>query len=425
MCMTSPACAGSTETPTEHGHALTPAHTRGRSVVVDNVSLGVRHATGAPRLAATVLYLLSLQLSTSCISSRAIDFTPPENWGIVPLSYQDVVANTALYTTDKGRGLAVRHGASLQLIFMEIRRAFPPSAIEFWPSTNGKTAGLCFWRSGDRKTDERFLRISVVAPSTFFEKRASTYEERAAALFSSYVSTLIRIAANESAAMADPDLAGIWTSISWGTADATGGMRGEGLTVIATKDDSRRFADGRLPAQEFLNKARVMGIQEGKELGSVSLTVSPTPKLPELADKQGLARALIESGTELIAAKQSREAISVFDRAIVLDPNNPEAYYFRGSARASLAMPDLALKDVSSAVELAQEPGMMHYMTAGLAALRGKPDESCKWLRLALAEKFSGGIVLSSLGLQETAKNDPVFESVKMAPCFREVVGRQ
>ena len=371
-----------------------------------------------------ILFLLLSLLLASCATLQGGNATLPQYWGIIPLSFKQVVVEPTAYSTEKGRKLMIKYERNLENIFTKVRKTYKPSEIEFVPNIRNKTAGLSFMKLIESKSDERFLTLAVMAPFAFFDKGQSTYQERAAVLFTTYIRGLIEIALQEAQVINDSDVAGVWIFISWSTMDAKSVKRGEGFNLIATKEDCKTFASDKLSPQDFISRVTIKGIQEGKELGKISLTVGPTSKAVNTMEKKGFALALYETGTELNVARKPRMAISFFDRAIELDPNYSETYYFRGSAYASLSMHDPARKDLEKALETTQESGFKDFIKAGLAALKGNHEESCRLLTMAINSGFKSetGIGITSSNIPNVVKHDANFDGIRSAPCYREIM---
>jgi tetratricopeptide (TPR) repeat protein len=310
----------------------------------------------------------------------------------------------------------------LENIFIKVREAYKPSEIEFFHSMGAKGAGLCFMKIDDH--DDRFLSLTVLAPFAFFDKGKSTFQDRAAVLFMRYIKGLIEIALREEQIINDPDVAGIWILMSWSTIDDQEVKRGEGFTLIATKEDCRDFTTEKIPAQDFVSRASITGMQEGKELGKISIAVGPTMKVVNTREKKGFAFALYEAGTELIVANKPRLAMSYFDRAVELYPNYSEAYYFRGSVNSSLSMRDPARNDLEKALQTTKTNGFKDFIRAALAALNGDQEESCRLLTSAIASGFESetGIGIGSSDISSVLKHDANFDGIRSARCYKQII---
>jgi tetratricopeptide (TPR) repeat protein len=368
------------------------------------------------KIAITPFLLLTLSL-TSCATLRDRTSAPPDYWGIVPLLFNQVVSDPSTYSTEKGKSLIVKYKTNLENVFLDVRKTYKPSEIEFFPYVPYRSTGLSFMKQSESKSDERFVTIFVVASSAYFDKEQSTYYERAAAIFSEYGRSLLEIALQETQVINDPDVKGIWIFIAWSTLNvqqtATPIKRGEGFGLIAAKEDCRKFTSNVLAPQEFANRAKIYGIQEGRNLGTISLPVGPTMKVVNKADKRTVAEFWYDEGIELNLAKKLRVAISAFDRAIEVDPNFSEAYYHRGTNYTTLGIHDVAVKDVEKAVETAPRGSKEQYMRAGFSALKNNPEESCRFLKMAINAGFE------SLDL---AKIDANFDSIRNTACYKEIM---
>jgi tetratricopeptide (TPR) repeat protein len=369
-----------------------------------------------------ITFLFIAMLITSCATPQSRTTGPSEYWGIIPLSFQQVVSTPAAYSTEKGRKLMVRYEKNLEDIFRKIRMTYNLSEIEFVPYIRNKSAGLSFMKRNDSNSDERFLALAVIAPFAFFEKGQSTYQERAAVIFTKYVRDMMEIALQEMRIMNDTDIAGVWISISWSTMDAKSVKRGEGFSLIATKENATNFINHLLTAQAFADKSTIWGIQEGRDLGAVFLAVGSTMKSVDTLNKKGFALSSFETGTELIAEGKLQTAISFLDRAIELDPSYSEAYYFRGSAYASLNNHDAAIENLANALKTAKEGAFKDFVTAGLAALNNNPADSCNHLKRAINTKSNNSAAISSLNMPYIIKNDAIFDSIRKAACYKEII---
>jgi hypothetical protein len=101
------------------------------------------------------------------------------------------------------------------------------------------------------------------------------------------------------------------------------------------------------------------------------------------------AWALHERALELHAGRRNREAVSLLDKAIRLDPDSPEHYALRATCWTSLKRPRIrrALRDHLEAHYLRQDhrDGAGNaYEASRLFALLGRGRESAHWLCIAL-----------------------------------------
>ena len=369
-----------------------------------------------------IIFVFFAILITSCATPQSRTAMPPEYWGIVPLSFKEVVADPAEYSTEKGKTLMIKHEKSLEDIFMNVRKKYNPSEIEFSPYIPKTSSGLSFMKLVASKRDERFLAINVVATFTFFDKEKSTYQERAAILYTKYMRGLLEIAMQETQMINDPDVAGMWILIAWSTIDAKEVKRGEGLALIGTKEDCKNFISNKLTSEDFISRTTIRGVQEGKDLGVISLAVGPTMKAVDTRNKKGFALALFETGTELIAEKKMQTAISFLDRAIELYPDYSEAYYFRGSAYASINKHDVAVENLKKALSTPIEGFFKDYIMAGLSALNNNSEDSCTSLQRAINSKGQSISGFTNDNIPYVVQHDAIFDSVRNAACYKAII---
>jgi tetratricopeptide (TPR) repeat protein len=369
------------------------------------------------------LFLSLAVLLTTCATFSEVNAAPPEYWGIVPLSFKQVISEPSAYSTEKGRRLMIKYKKNLGNLFINVRKTFTVSEIEFIPYIPNKSSGLAFMKLNESKSDERFLSLTVMAPFNFYDKRHSTYQERAAAIFAKYARGLIEVALQETQVLNDSDVSGVWISISWSTMDAKSTKRGEALTLIAAKDDCRAFLSNALTPQVFINKITIKGIQEGMDLGTVTLVVGPDMKTVDTLNKKVFALSLFETGTELITGKRPRLSISFFDRAIELSPNYSEAYYFRGSAYAALSMREASLTDVETALKLSRDETSKHFMSAGLSAMRNDLEEACRSLEMAIKSGSEGDATITRHSIPNIIQVDAIFNSIRGYACYGKLIG--
>jgi WD40 repeat protein len=366
---------------------------------------------------------LTLVLS-SCATPQSRDLAGvPNYWGIVPLTFGQVIDEPSDYSTEKGRSLRIRYEKNLENIFMSVRKTYKVGEIEFVPYvSSAKVSGLSFLKPTESRGDERFVTLTVVASSSYFVKPQSTYYERASVIFTKYVRSLMEIALQETGVINDPDVSGVWIFISWSTvnkqpservADVT--KRGEGLVVIAAKNDCKKFVDSVLSPQDFASKSSMFGIQEGNDLGAISLNISPDMKNVDMVDKRIVAMMWYAEGIRLNYLDRE-VAISAFDRAIETDSDLSEAYYNRGSDYTILDMQDLAIKDIEEAIGRAPKGPEEYYMKAALSALNNKPEESCSFIKKAIAVGLKTDVNMTRI------QGDANFSGIREAPCYKEIV---
>ncbi len=364
--------------------------------------------------------LFSSLLLISCASPQQRAGTLPDYWGIVPLTFKQSVAAPSDYSTDKGRSLSIKYESSLENIYSNIRKKYTVGEIEFAPYVPHKSAGLSFMRPSESKTDDRLAALTVVASSTYFKKEQSTYSERASIIYRTYIKNLMEITLQETQMISDPDVEGLSIFVSWSTLNeekmsprsTAVTKRGEGFILLASKTDCKEFVTNVLSPQDFVNKAAIFGVQEGKDLGRITLTVGPNMKEIDMVDKRTVAMMWYDAGIDL-NDRTPRIAIRAFDRAIEVDPTLSAAYYHRGTDYTILGMSETAIKDIEKAVETNSDIPIRLYMQAGLSALKNNPAEACDILKQAVKEGFKG---------VEMTKMDANFRNIRNAECYKEIL---
>ncbi len=84
---------------------------------------------------------------------------------------------------------------------------------------------------------------------------------------------------------------------------------------------------------------------------SPSVTSTPEPKLPPPTISIAVEE-YIERGLVLVDGGRYEEAIQEFNKAIEIDPNNPEIYFYRGNTYADKGDSDKAIDDFTKAIQL-------------------------------------------------------------------------
>lgn len=275
-------------------------------------------------------------------------------------------------------------------------------------------------KPGENKTDDRYVAITVIASSTYFVKEQSSYSERASIIFRKYIKNLMEIALQETQMISDPDVEGLWIFIAWSTLNEEKMLplsnevtkRGEGFLLIASKDECKQYVANMLSPQDFVHKAAIFGVQEGKDLGRISLIVGPGMREINMIDKRTVVMMWYAAGIEL-NDRSPQIAISAFDRAIEVDLTLSEAYYHRSADYTIFGMKDRAIKDIEMAIETNTDMPIKLYMKAGLSALKNNSLEACHSLNQAVKEGFK------AIGM---TKMDANFKNIRNAVCYKEIL---
>ena len=98
------------------------------------------------------------------------------------------------------------------------------------------------------------------------------------------------------------------------------------------------------------------------------------------------SKIYLEKGIDYLYTSQFDEALEFFDKAIKSDPNNYEAYYYRGCVYSNNFNNEQAFKDWNKAIEL-KEDYPNPYFNIGLI-YRRQNDYSMACYYFKLAEKY-------------------------------------
>jgi|MudIll2142460700_1097286.scaffolds.fasta_scaffold11950_4 hypothetical protein len=238
--------------------------------------------------------LFQLCFLISCAPRQLTADNPPEHWGKRALSIDEVIGTTADYSTEKGKNLRIKHEKNLGNIFNDIRSKYEFTKVEFVPVAqidHKRIGGLGFQKcigycnSLSTANDDRYLAVMVVLPSDSFDKLQSTFNERAAKIFSKYAKSLLTIMVNQTDIISDKDIEGIWLSMAWSTTNqqnpASLRLRGEAINIVTSKIHGEEFISSAISDQEFISKSQIFGAQEGKDLGKVNLTLEISKGRPQ------------------------------------------------------------------------------------------------------------------------------------------------
>ena len=178
----------------------------------------------------------------------------------------DRVLPASQYTTDKGRALGAAHTRALQDLNAGIYHC--------WPWVEVQKSSIGFYRPKNVQQDDRYLSVRIYIeqePSPAFAKLR--FEERAAAMFSRYVTPLLRRMTKDPAVPADPQLDGFTAILEWmKPAPPVGGRPvHETIAVFIDKASALDYLGGRADIKTLTGKARVLGFDGETPLGPVTL----------------------------------------------------------------------------------------------------------------------------------------------------------
>lgn len=98
------------------------------------------------------------------------------------------------------------------------------------------------------------------------------------------------------------------------------------------------------------------------------------------------SRLYLDKGLDYHHASQFEEAIEYFDKAIKLDENNHEAYFWRGCAKYNIFQKESALEDYNKTLELNPEY-LQAYFNIGLYYRSiNDYDMACYYFKIAEAK---------------------------------------
>lgn len=147
--------------------------------------------------------------------------------------------------------------------------------------------------------------------------------------------------------------------------------------------------------QQFLDRAAAR---------SVSVGGRPTCRDPWSVELSGLTRsaaAHLTRGLQAAYGQRHEEALTEYEKALVLEPENPRVHQSLGHAKTRLGRLTEALEHYQEAVRLHPTDSDLHYDLGVVARQLGQADESRHHLRQALELRPEFPAALLQLGLLE------------------------
>lgn len=95
-------------------------------------------------------------------------------------------------------------------------------------------------------------------------------------------------------------------------------------------------------------------------------------------DKKAESKKLVKQGIEKIYESHFAEALQLFDKAIITDKNNPEAYFFRGNAFMNLKDFAQAIESYSKAIEIKPDYTEAYYNRGLVKSYMGERNFACE-----------------------------------------------
>lgn len=177
----------------------------------------------------------------------------------------DKIMPVAKYTTDKARRLANTHAQALSDLGALIYHCVP------WVDVQKESIG--FFRPLYMQQDQRYMSIRIYIeqdPSPQFQ--ALKTAERASAMFSRYVGPLLKRMAANAALVADPNLDGFTTILSWqkqGVMGPGGNPIHETIAVFMDKTAASDYLSARSTMDDLAKRSKVLGFDGTTALGEL------------------------------------------------------------------------------------------------------------------------------------------------------------
>ena len=188
-----------------------------------------------------------------------------------PLDSSSVIAPLNVYESPQDRSLAIKYYSNLENIYNRIRSHFNPSKLEFF-----MISGICFRRLQIEKTFDLYLSLNTKSPQVFQEDE-TTFEQRAAAIFKSYIKQLLVIAAQEKAILNDEVVTGIMVNSRWQIETILNpqyhSVSFEQLTFVAPKKEVNDYVNHLITDQELVNRSILIALQNGETPRVITLSL--------------------------------------------------------------------------------------------------------------------------------------------------------
>jgi hypothetical protein len=171
------------------------------------------------------------------------------------------------HSSDKARRLARTYAPALATLDAGVYHCLP------WVEVQARSIG--FFKPKHATQDDRYLAIRVYVEQDASPAFASLpVESRAASMYSRYVGPLLRRMTREAALLRDPDVGGFAIVLEWrkqGAARDDGRTVHEAIVAYLTRPDVAEYVAGRLAARELAGRARILGFDGDRPLGTLRL----------------------------------------------------------------------------------------------------------------------------------------------------------
>jgi hypothetical protein len=188
---------------------------------------------------------------------------------------EDAVLPPELYSSEKGRALAVRHSQELRALNAGIYHCLP--WVEVHRAQAGKNFGIGFYRPPHlSSSDHRYLSLHIFVeqdPSPQFA--ALPFHDRASAMYSRYTIPLLRRMARSQALAADRDVDGFTIVLEWLKEAASRGDRPvhETIAVFIDKSAAAEFLGGQLTPRGLADRAKILGWEGETPRGPIRIAL--------------------------------------------------------------------------------------------------------------------------------------------------------
>jgi hypothetical protein len=212
-------------------------------------------------------HVVKIALIVLCAASHSCQsMSKPE-----PLDSSSVIAPLNVYESPQDRSLAIKYYSNLENIYNRIRSHFNPSKLEFF-----MISGICFRRLQMEKTFDLYLSLNTKSPKVFGEDE-TTFDQRAAAIFNSYIKQLLIIAAQEKEILNDEVVTGIMVNSRWQIETIFNpqyqSVSFEQLTVVAPKKEINDYVNHLITDQELIDGSILIALQNGETPRVITLSL--------------------------------------------------------------------------------------------------------------------------------------------------------
>ena len=212
-------------------------------------------------------YIVRIALIVFCAASNSCQSIGKP----APLDSSSVIAPLNVYESPQDRSLAIKYYSNLENIYNSIRSHFNPSKLEFF-----MISGICFRRLQMEKTFDLYLSLNTKSPQVFREDE-TTFEQRAAAIFNSYIKQLLIIAAEEKTILNDEVVTGVMVSNRWQIETILNpqyqSVSFEQLTFVTSKKEINDYLNQLITDQELVDRSILIALQNGETPRVITLSL--------------------------------------------------------------------------------------------------------------------------------------------------------